>query len=186
MSNNRFYYDVTVAGFGGQGVMVIGNLLAHAAMVEGRCVTYLPVYGVEMRGGTANCTIVISSHPIGSPVVGRPHAAIVMNLPSLTKYEPTILPNGLLFINSSLIEPKETYRKDIEILSIPVNEIAIDHGNPKLANMVALGAFNQKTKLVQMTSLYESLEKVLDERYHHLVPSNIKGIEIGAKFVQLL
>jgi 2-oxoglutarate ferredoxin oxidoreductase subunit gamma len=186
MANDRFYYDVTVAGFGGQGVMVVGNLLAHAAMVEGRYVTYLPVYGVEMRGGTANCTIVISSHPIGSPVVGRPHAAIVMNLPSLVKYEPTILPNGLLFINSSLIEPKETYRKDIEILSIPVNEIAIDHGNPKLANMVALGAFNQKTKLVQMTSLYESLEKVLDERYHHLVPSNIKGIEIGAKFVQLL
>jgi 2-oxoglutarate ferredoxin oxidoreductase subunit gamma len=186
MSNDRFYYDVTVAGFGGQGVMVIGNLLAHAAMVEGRYVTYLPVYGVEMRGGTANCTIVISSHPIGSPVVGRPHAAIVMNLPSLVKYEPTILPNGLLFINSSLIEPKETYRKDIEILSIPVNEIAIDNGNPKLANMIALGAFNQKTKLVQMTSLYESLEKVLDERYHHLVPSNIKAIEIGAKFVQPL
>ena len=186
MSNNRFYYDVTVAGFGGQGVMVIGNLLAHAAMVEGRCVTYLPVYGVEMRGGTANCTIVISSHPIGSPVVGRPHAAIVMNLPSLIKYEPTILPNGLLFINSSLIEPKETDRKDLETVFIPVNEIAIDHGIPKLANMIALGAFNQKTKLVQMTSLYESLEKVLDERYHHLVPSNIKGIEIGAKFVQSL
>jgi 2-oxoglutarate ferredoxin oxidoreductase subunit gamma len=185
-TSDRFQYKLVVAGFGGQGVMVIGNLLAHAAMVEGRCVTYLPVYGVEMRGGTANCTIVISSRQIGSPVVGRPHAAVVMNLPSLIKYEPTILPNGLLFINSSLIEPKETYRKDIEILSIPVNEIAIDHGNPKLANMVALGAFNQKTKLVQMTSLYESLEKVLDERYHHLVPSNIKGIEIGAKFVQLL
>jgi 2-oxoglutarate ferredoxin oxidoreductase subunit gamma len=186
IESNHFYYDVVVAGFGGQGVMVIGNLLAYAAMIEGRYVTYLPIYGVEMRGGTANCTIVISSHQIGSPVVGRPHAAIVMNLPSLIKYEPSILPNGLLFINSSLIEPKETYRKDIEILSIPVNEIAIDNGNPKLANMIALGAFNQKTKLVQMTSLFESLEKVLDERYHHLIPSNIKGIEIGAKFVQSL
>jgi len=186
MNNARFYYDVTVAGFGGQGVMVIGNLLAYAAMIEGRYVTYLPVYGVEMRGGTANCTIVISSHQIGSPVVGRPRAAIAMNLPSLIKYEPSILPNGLLFINSSLIELKETYRKDIEILSIPINEIAIDNGTPKLANMIALGAFNQKTKLVQMTSLFESLEKVLDERYHHLIPSNIKGIEIGAKFVQSL
>jgi 2-oxoglutarate ferredoxin oxidoreductase subunit gamma len=186
MSQDHFYYDVIVAGFGGQGVLVIGNLLAFAAMLEGRYVTYLPVYGVEMRGGTANCTLVISSHKIGSPVVGRPHAAIVMNLPSLMKYEPSILPKGLLFVNSSLIEPKETYRKDIEILSIPINEIAIDHGNPKLANMIALGAFNQKTKLVQMTSLFESLEKVLDERYHHLIPSNIKGIEIGAKFVQSL
>jgi 2-oxoglutarate ferredoxin oxidoreductase subunit gamma len=183
MSNNRFYYDFIVAGFGGQGVLVIGNLLAYAAMREGKFVTYLPVYGVEMRGGTANCTVVISSHQIGSPVVGRPHAAMAMNLPSLIKYEPLILPKGLLFINSSLIAPKEIYRKDIENLSIPVNEIAIDHGNPKLANMIALGAFNQKTKLVRMTSLFESLEKVLDERYAHLIPSNIKAIEIGAEFV---
>jgi 2-oxoglutarate ferredoxin oxidoreductase subunit gamma len=104
----------------------------------------------------------------------------------LVKYGPLILPKGLLFINSSLIEPKETFRKDIEILSIPVNEIAIDNGNPKLANMVALGAFNEKTKLVQMTSLFESLEKVLDDRYHHLIPSNIKAIQIGAEFVQSL
>lgn len=186
MSDDRFHYKLIIAGFGGQGVLVIGNLLAYAAMIEGRCVTYLPVYGVEMRGGTANCTVVISSRQIGSPVVGRPHAAMVMNLPSLVKYEPLVLPKGLLFINSSLIEPGEASRKDIEILSIPVNEIAIDNGSPKLANMVALGAFNQKTKLVQMTSLFESLEKVLDGRYHHLIPSNIKAIEIGAKFVQSL
>ncbi len=186
MSRNDFYYDVIVAGFGGQGVMVVGNLLAYAAMIEGRYVTYLPVYGVEMRGGTANCTVVISSHPIGSPVVGRPRAALVMNLPSLIKYESAILPNGLLFINSSLIEPKETSRKDIDIFPIPINEIAIDHGIPKLANMIALGAFNQRTKLVQMTSLFQSLKKVLDERYHPLIPSNIKGIEIGAKFAQSL
>jgi 2-oxoglutarate ferredoxin oxidoreductase subunit gamma len=184
MSDNRFYYDVIISGFGGQGVMVIGNLLAYAAMEEGKHVTYLPVYGVEMRGGTANCTVVISSRQIGSPVVGKPHASIVMNLPSLKKYEPLILPDGLLFINSSLIDPKETYRKDIQILSIPVNEIAIENGSPKLVNMVALGAFNEKMKLVQMTSLYESLEKVLDERYHNLIPFNIKAIEIGAKFVQ--
>ncbi len=186
MSTNRFYYNIIVAGFGGQGVMVIGNVLAYAAMIEGKQVTYLPVYGVEMRGGTANCTVVISSHQIGSPVVGKPNAALVMNLPSLIKYEPLVQPNGLLFINSSLIEPKETYRKDIEILSIPVNEIAIDNGNPKLANMVALGAFNEKTKLVQMSSLFESLAKVLDERYHPLIPSNMKAIEVGAKFIQSL
>ena len=184
MSDDRFYYDFIVAGFGGQGVLIIGNLLAYAAMKEGKCVTYLPVYGVEMRGGTANCTVVISSRQIGSPVVGRPRAALVMNLPSLIKYEPLILPDGLLFVNSSLIEPKEACRKDIENFFIPVNEIAIDHGNPKLANMIALGAFNQKTKLVQMTSLFESLEKVLDERYHHLIPSNIEAIEIGAEFAR--
>ena len=184
MSEDRFYYDMIISGFGGQGVMVIGNLLAYAAMKEGKHVTYLPIYGVEMRGGTANCTIVISSKEIGSPVVEKPHAVIVMNLPSLKKYEPLLLPGGLLFMNSSLIEPTETYRKDIEILPIPVNEIAIENGSPKLANMVALGAFVEKTKLIQMTSLFESLEKVFDERYHHFIPSNIKAIEIGAKFVR--
>jgi 2-oxoglutarate ferredoxin oxidoreductase subunit gamma len=186
MSSDRFYYNLIIAGFGGQGVLVIGNLLAYAAMKEGKHVTYLPVYGVEMRGGTANCTVVISSQQIGSPVVGRPHAAIVMNLPSLIKYEPRVLPDGLLLINSSLIDVKEASRRDIEILSIPVNEIAIDNGNPKLANMVALGAFNEKTQLVQISSLFESLEKVMDERYHHLIPSNIKAIQIGAEFVQSL
>jgi len=183
---DRFYYDLVIAGFGGQGVMVIGNLLAYAAMKEGKHVTYLPVYGVEMRGGTANCTIVISSHDIGSPVVGRPHAAIVMNLPSLLKYEPQVLPKGLLVVNTSLIDLKETSRKDIEFLPVPVNEIAIENGNPKLANMVALGAFVEKTKLVNMDSLFQSFEKVLDERYHHLIPSNIKAIQVGAEFAQKL
>ncbi len=183
MLDDRFYYDVIIAGFGGQGIMMIGNLLANAAMKEGYHVTYLPVYGVEMRGGTANCTVVISSRQIGSPVVGRPRASIVMNLPSLMKYEPLVLPEGLLIINSSLIESREANRKDIEILPIPVNEIAIENGNPKLANMVALGAFVEKTKLLRMSSLFESFEKVLDERYHSLIPSNIKAIQIGAEFV---
>jgi 2-oxoglutarate ferredoxin oxidoreductase subunit gamma len=153
-------------------------------MKEGKHVTYLPVYGVEMRGGTANCTVVISSREIGSPVVGRPQAAIVMNLPSLMKYEPTILPRGLLLINTSLIDLKEASRTDIELLPVPVNEVAIENGNPKLANMVALGAFIEKTRLVRMDSLFESLEKVLDERYHHLIPSNIKAIQVGAEFSQ--
>jgi 2-oxoglutarate ferredoxin oxidoreductase subunit gamma len=184
MESNRFYYDVIISGFGGQGVMVIGNLLAYAAMKEGKHVTYLPVYGVEMRGGTANCTVVISSHEIGSPVIGRPNAAIVMNLPSLIKYEPTILPKGLLLINTSLIDLKETSRRDIELLPVPVNEIAIQNGSPKQANMVALGAFIEKTKLVRMDSLFEFLGKVLDERYHHLISPNIKAIEIGAEFIR--
>jgi 2-oxoglutarate ferredoxin oxidoreductase subunit gamma len=186
MVTNKFYYDVIISGFGGQGVMVIGNLLAYAAMQEGKYVTYLPVYGVEMRGGTANCTVVISSHEIGSPVVGRPHGAIVMNLPSLIKYEPLVLPKGLLMINTSLVDLKETSRKDIEILPVPVNEIAIQNGNPKQANMVALGAFIEKTKLVRMDSLCESLGKVLDERYHHFISPNIMAIRVGAEFIKSL
>jgi len=184
MTNEPFYYDLVISGFGGQGVLVIGNLLSHAAMSEGRYVTFLPIYGVEMRGGTANCTVVVSSQRIGSPVVERPHAAIVMNLPSLEKYQPRVLSSGLILYNSSLIDPKEANRLDIDLLPIPVNEIAIENGNPKLANMVALGAFVEKTKLVQVTSLFESLEKVLDERYHSLIPYNRKAIEKGGQFVR--
>ena len=186
MSNDRFYSDLIIAGFGGQGVLIIGNLLAYAAMKEGKCVTYLPIYGVEMRGGTANCTIVISSGEIGSPIVEKAHSAIVLNLPSLVKYEPRILPKGLLLLNSSLIDPKEASRKDIELLAIPVNDIAVKNGNPRLANMVALGAFVEKTRLIRIESLFESFEKVLDERHHSLIPSNIKAIQKGAEFVRSL
>ena len=186
MTNDRFYYNLVISGFGGQGVLIIGNLLAFAAMREGRHVTFLPIYGVEMRGGTANCTVVVSSQEIGSPVIERPHGAIIMNLPSLVKYQPRVLPKGLMLYNSSLIDAEEANRQDIELLPIPVNDIAIENGNPRLANMVALGAFIEKTKVVQMTSLFGSLEKVIDERYHALIPSNIKAIEKGAHFVKAL
>ena len=184
MDSDRFYYDVIVAGFGGQGVLVIGNLLSYASMKEGRHVTFLPTYGVEMRGGTANCTVVISSKEIGSPIVQRPHALIAMNLPSLVKFGPRVLPNGLCFINSSLIDLQEASRKDVELLPVPVNDIAIQNGNTRLANMIALGAFVERTKVVQMTSLFDSLEKVFDERHHSLIPSNIKAIQIGAEYVK--
>ncbi|OGP75574.1 MAG: hypothetical protein A2V86_07790 [Deltaproteobacteria bacterium RBG_16_49_23] len=184
MNNDRFYHNVIVAGFGGQGVLAIGNLLAYAAMKEGRQVTFLPTYGVEMRGGTANCTVVISSREIGSPIVQRPHAVISMNLPSLLKYGPRVLPKGLLLVNSSLIDLKEFSCNDVELLAIPVNDIAIQNKNPKLANMIALGAFIEKTKWVEMSSLFESLEKVFDERHHALIPSNIKAIQIGVEYAQ--
>ena len=184
MTDNRFYYDLIIAGFGGQGVLPIGNLLAYAAMNEGRHVTYLPTYGVEMRGGTANCTVVISSSEIGSPIVQQPHASISMNLPSLLKYGSRVLPKGLLMVNSSLIDLKEITRNDVELLAIPVNDIAIKNGNPRMANMIALGAFIEKTKLVGMSSVFNSLEKVFDERHHGLIPANVKAIQIGAEYVK--
>ena len=181
-----FYYDLVISGFGGQGVLMMGNLLAYAAMREGKQVTFLPIYGVEMRGGTANCTVVVSSHEVGSPVVKRPHAAIVMNLPSLMKYQSQVLPKGLMLFNSSLIDSKEANRQDIELLPIPVNEIALENGNAKLANMVALGAFVEKTRLVRLATLIESLEKVIDERHRSLIPHNINAIEKGTGFVKSL
>jgi len=183
---DQCYDTVIIAGFGGQGVLVIGNLLAYAAMNEGKHVSFLPFYGVEMRGGTADCTIVISSQEIGSPVVDRAHSVIAMNQSSLVKYEQRLQGQGLLLINSSLIDPKEASRQDIRLLPVPANDLAKESGNPKLANMVALGAFIEKTNLVQMTSLFESFEKVLDQRYHPLIPSNIKAIQKGAAFVQTI
>ena len=183
---NGFYNTLIIAGFGGQGVLVIGNLLAYAAMKEGRHVSFLPFYGVEMRGGTADCTIVISSQQIGSPVVDRAHSVIAMNQASLSKFEPRVQTQGLLLINSSLINPKETTREDVHLLPVPANDIARENGNPKLANMVALGAFIEKTKWVRMNSLFESFENILDQRYHPLIPSNIKAIQKGAAFVESL
>lgn len=179
-----FYYDVIIAGFGGQGVLAIGNLIAYAAMKEGKNVTYLPTYGVEMRGGTANCTVVISSKEIGSPIIYRPHALIAMNLPSLLKYGPRVLPKGLIFLNSSLIDLKEVNRKDVEVFPVPVNDIAIENGNPRFANMIALGAFIEKTKLVELSTIYDSLEKVFDERHHRHIPENIKAIQIGVEYAK--
>src|SRR3990172_221538 len=184
MSSNHSYHNLIISGFGGQGVLVIGNLLAYAAMREEKQVTYLPTYGVEMRGGTASCTVVLSSKEIGSPIVERPHAAIVMNLPSLVKYQDRVLEKGLLLLNSSLIDSKEATRTDIEVVSIPANDIAVENGNPRLANMVALGAFIEKTKWVEMASIFESLNRVLDERYHHLIPGNIKAIQTGAEYIR--
>jgi 2-oxoglutarate ferredoxin oxidoreductase subunit gamma len=181
-----FYRTLIVAGFGGQGVLMIGNLLAYAAMLEGRRVSYLPVYGVEMRGGTANCTVVVSSHEIGSPIVARAQSILVMNQPSLMKYESRVETNGLLLVNSSLVDPKEITRKDIHIISIPVNDIARNNGNAKFANMVALGAYVERTRLVQIESLSRSLEKMLDKKYFSLIPSNIEAVKQGVDYVRSL
>ena len=178
------YYDVIIAGFGGQGVLLIGDLLSLSAMEEGYHVSFLPSYGVEMRGGTANCTVVISSEEIGSPVVSSPHAAIVMNLPSLTKFEPMIRPGGLLILNTSLIPEKEVKRSDIERVSIPLNALAEGLGNARLANMVALGALLEKTKIVRFRSVEASMKESLAQKYHHLIPANLDAIKKGAEFIQ--
>ncbi len=185
-ATDNSYHSLIIAGFGGQGVLLIGNLLAYAAMHEGKAVSFLPIYGVEMRGGTADCTVVASSRAIGSPIVDRAQTVVVMNLASLPKYEKKVEVQGLLIINSSLIEPSEVSRRDIDLLPVPCNDIANQTGNPKLANMVALGAFLEKTKWIERPSILQSFEKVLDKRYHPLIPSNMKALEKGGEFIQSL
>lgn len=132
--------DVILAGFGGQGILLIGKMLAYAGMQEGKEVSWLPSYGPEMRGGTCNCTVVISDRPVGSPVIQTPGAVLAMNLPSLEKFEMDVRPGGFLLINTSLID-RRSDRKDIEVIEVPANAIAQELGNPRGANMVALGAY---------------------------------------------
>jgi 2-oxoglutarate ferredoxin oxidoreductase subunit gamma len=137
--------EILIAGFGGQGVLFAGQILAYAAMDAGREVTWIPSYGPEMRGGTANCTVIISDEEIGSPLVLNPTAVIALNLPSLEKYEPMVKSGGVLIVNASLVN-RGPQRQDIENVFIPVNEIAERLGNRRLLNMVAVGACNLKPK----------------------------------------
>jgi 2-oxoglutarate ferredoxin oxidoreductase subunit gamma len=178
------YFDCIVAGFGGQGVMVLGNILAYAAIHEKKKVTYMPVYGVEMRGGTANCTVVISDRDIGSPVIQRPVCAIVMNLPSLEKFGPRVQKGGLLVVNASLIPEEEVRFRGVKALMVPSRELAVEVGNERLANMVVLGATVRKTGVVRLRSLKRALYPALDPRYHKMIDMNVKAMERGARFIE--
>ena len=173
------YHDVIMAGFGGQGILLIGNLLAEAALAEGLQVTYLPSYGVEMRGGSANCTVVVSDREIGSPAVGSTQALIAMSRPALERYHDSLKPGGLLILNASLIEPAEVERKDIELLALPLNQIALELEHQRLANMVALGLYLAKTRVVKLESVAHGFEEVLSERNRAFIPQNLAAIRKG-------
>ncbi|HZW37125.1 MAG TPA: 2-oxoacid:acceptor oxidoreductase family protein, partial [Candidatus Deferrimicrobiaceae bacterium] len=175
--------DVIMAGFGGQGILMIGNLLSIAAMEEGKHVTYFPAYGVEMRGGTANCTVVVSDEEIGSPVVGRPKACVIMNGPSLEKYLPLIREGGDLVINSSLVDPAKAVRGDLRLLSIPANDIARKAvGSQQLASMVALGAYVTVTGVVSIETLFDCIPKVISKKYEKFIPLNVNALKEGESF----
>ncbi|RKD30007.1 2-oxoacid:acceptor oxidoreductase family protein [Thermohalobacter berrensis] len=174
---------VVMAGFGGQGVMSMGQLLTYAGMIENKNVSWLPSYGPEMRGGTANCNVIVSDTPVGSPIVTEATGAIVMNRPSLDKFESEIVQGGNLLINSSLIDRKAE-REDINVYYIPANDIAVELGNGKVANMVMLGAYLELTKAVKVESVVEALKKVFGERKAHLIPLNEKALQRGAEMVK--
>ena len=176
------YLDVIMAGFGGQGVMLIGNLLAYSGMEQGLNVTYIPVYGPEMRGGTANCTVVISDDAIGSPIIPRPKSLIIMNRPSLDKFQPDIVDGGVLVINSSLVDPELVEKDRVRLVSVPANEIADSLGNIRMANMVALGAYVNATGIVPLDVVEKSLEYVIAKHYSHLIPKNAEALRAGAAY----
>jgi 2-oxoglutarate ferredoxin oxidoreductase subunit gamma len=172
---------VVMAGFGGQGVMLMGQLLTYAGMLENKQVSWMPSYGPEMRGGTANCTVVLSDQEVGSPVVTNPDVVIAMNLPSMDKFEKLLVPGGTLIYNSTLIN-RAPVRKDIRVIAVPANEVAQELGNVRVANMVTLGAFVEATGAVADDSIAAALKKALPAHRQDLLPLNMQAIEKGKGF----
>jgi len=175
---------VICAGFGGQGVMSLGQLLAYAGMIEGREVSWMPSYGPEMRGGTAFCCVKLSDRPIGSPLIADDAScAIVMNLPSFKKFESRVAPGGVLLVNSSLID-QLSCRNDIDVHYVPANEIAVECGNVKMANIVMLGAFLETTEVVDRSSVVTAFKKVFGKKAEQLLNQNRTALRRGAAHVR--
>lgn len=173
--------EIIIAGFGGQGVLVLGQMITYSGMIEDKAVSWFPSYGPEQRGGTCNCSVVVSEEEIGSPLVTVPTTAIVMNAPSFDRFEPTVIPGGILLYNSSLIQ-KKSNRDDIRVIAVPANDIADELGNSRVANMVLLGSFIEATNLVKTESVEKALKSVLAERHHGLIPLNMQALDRGRAY----
>jgi 2-oxoglutarate ferredoxin oxidoreductase subunit gamma len=177
------HLETVFAGFGGQGVLFAGQLLSYAGIAEDLHVTWIPSYGPEMRGGTANCTVIVSEERIGAPIIRNPTAAVVLNLPSLEKYEPLVKPGGLLVVNASLIEV-ESERDDIQAIYVPASDIATDLGNVRMANMAVLGALAQATGIVSLETLAQELEAHISKRHRQWVEPNKEALQKGATYAR--
>jgi 2-oxoglutarate ferredoxin oxidoreductase subunit gamma len=184
MTKDSFYEELIIAGFGGQGIILAGRLLAQTAMKAGKEVTYMPSYGAEVRGGTANCMIVIADEPIASPLVSTPDSLIAMNKASLSKFAPHLKKNGLLVMNSSLIDNKPHVPETVEVLAVPADELAVELGNPKVANMVALGAYLQRKGFLSIDAAAASLAETIATWYHKTLPVNTQALHRGAEFAK--
>ena len=171
-------HELLIAGFGGQGVLSMGMTLAYAGMVEGREISWMPSYGPEMRGGTANCIVIVSENKISSPIITSFDSVAALNQPSLDKFEHTVKPGGLiLFDSTSIIHPPT--RTDVQTMAVPASDEAVRLKNKKTMNMIVLGAFLERTRLLQMGSVMKALGNVLPERYHHLLPLNEQALRRG-------
>ena len=174
-------FEIVIAGFGGQGLLFAGKVLAYAGLVEGRQLSWLPSYGPEMRGGTANCNVILSDNPVGSPIVEHPNVLMVMNNPSLDKYENAVQPGGTVFVDSTLIGRK-LMRTDVEAVYIPATQMAIDMGVPTLANMILLGAIIGRTGCIDFGSVETALHKVIPARKANLFDVNMQALNAGREF----
>lgn len=176
-------YELLCAGFGGQGVMLMGQILAYAAAAEGKKATWFPSYGPEMRGGTANCQVVVSDQAITSPILSRPQCVIVLNKPSFLRFEPVVKEDGLLIVNSSLIELKSK-RVDLKAYYIPATEVAQEIGSAQVTNMVLLGAYLEEIKPVSIESVKKVMEKTFSGSKAKFLPLNLEALERGREFIK--
>jgi 2-oxoglutarate ferredoxin oxidoreductase subunit gamma len=177
------HQEIIMAGTGGQGVMVMGQLLAHAAVVEDKNVVWFPSYGPETRGGSADCTVIVSTDPIGSPVTDSPDTLVAMNQVPLNKFVDSVKREGVILVNSSLAALPEN-RSDCKVVAVPANEIAVELGNLKIANMVMLGAMVELLKPVSIESVVEALKRVLPKHRHDMIPMNEAALRRGAELVR--
>lgn len=171
--------EVIISGFGGQGSLFAGQLLAYAAMDQDLCVTWIPSYGPEMRGGKARCTVVVSDQEIGAPLVRRPSAAIVLNIPSMEAFEPAVKPDGVLVVNKSMI-PDESEREDVDVVYVPASDLATEIGNVRMANVICLGALVEATGVVSLEAVAQALDDHLPERHRDLLDLNKEALRRGA------
>ena len=176
-------YETIMAGFGGQGLLFSGKVLAHAALIENRELSWLPSYGPEMRGGTCNCSVIVSDSPVGSPIVTHPNVLMVMNEPSLDKFEDTVAPGGTIFVDSSLISRK-VKRTDVEAVYIPATQMAKEMEALSLANMIILGAIVEKLGCVKGETIADALKHTISARKANLLDLNLKAVAAGADFIR--
>ena len=177
------YEDLLIAGFGGQGIIFAGKLLVYTALREGKQVTYFPSYGAEMRGGTANCTVIISTSSIASPIISSPKNLIVMSQPSFLKFFPRVKEGGRVILNSSLVK-EELKRDKVEVIEIPANDIAEGLGSSRVANMVILGAWAKVSRAVWVDTLVQSLKDVISKDKMDLLVLNERALREGERFVK--
>ena len=175
--------NILLAGFGGQGILFAGKFLAYKGLLENKQISWLPSYGPEMRGGTANCSVIVSEDPIGSPIVSNPDALIVMNLPSLDKYEDAVVPGGKIFVDSTLIERK-VKRTDVEVYYIPATKMAKDMNRPTLANMIMTGKFVKECDAVVFDGMEDALKKVVSAKHADMLEINLNAIKAGYDYAE--
>ncbi len=173
--------QLLIAGFGGQGVLFAGKFIAYKGLLEGRQLSWLPSYGPEMRGGTANCSVILSDEPVGSPIVSNPDVLIAMNLPSLDKYEDAVVPGGMILVDSTLIERK-VKRTDVKVFYVPSTALAAEIGAPTLANMIMVGKFIKESGAVAYDNLEAALKKVVSARHADLFDINLGAINCGYNY----